>query len=376
MNTRRAFLQKIAFSGLSLPLSSLAASPWVGSLAGCGATTQDGPVLRVALMGLGSYANRVAEAMKDCKRAKLVGLISGTPGKLQEWRKKWDIPEANCYNYNNFDNLRNNPNIDAVYIITPNALHHPQTLRVAKAGKHVICEKPMALDAREAQEMVDACNQAGVKLLIGYRMHFEPNTLEVIRMRRDGELGKVLYFQGQSGFRIGNPSQWRLYRELAGGGAMMDIGIYSVNAARYFIGEEPVWVTAQEIKTDPQKFKAGVDETITFQMGFPGGAVASCLSTYNMGNLDRFFVNGDKGFADLQPASGYGPIRGRTHKGELSLPHPMHQTLQLDGMAAIIFDNQQPVVPVDGVEGLKDMKILDAIYAAVKSGDKVPVSLS
>lgn len=376
MNTRRAFLQQLAFSGLSLPLSSLAATPLVSSLSGCGATVQDGPVLRVALMGLGSYANRVAEAMKDCKRAKLVGLISGTPGKLKEWGQKWNIPEANRYNYDNFDNIRNNPNIDAVYIITPNAQHHPQTLQVAKAGKHVICEKPMAVNAREAQEMVDACNKAGVKLLIGYRMHFEPNTLEVIRMRKDGELGKVMFFQGQSGFRIGNPSQWRLNKELAGGGAMMDIGIYSVNAARYFIGEEPIWVTAQEVKTDPQKFKPGVDETITFQLGFPGGAVASCLSTYNMGNLDRFFVNGEKGFADLQPASGYGPIKGRTHKGEISLPHPMHQTLQMDGMAAIIFDNKQPVVPVDGVEGLKDMKIIDAIYAAVKSGSKVPLQLS
>lgn len=376
MNTRRAFLQQLAFSGLSLPLSSLAATPLVSSLSGCGAAVQDGPVLRVALMGLGSYANRVAEAMKDCKRAKLVGLISGTPGKLKEWGQKWNIPEANRYNYDNFDNIRNNPNIDAVYIITPNAQHHPQTLRVAKAGKHVICEKPMAVNAREAQEMVDACNKAGVKLLIGYRMHFEPNTLEVIRMRKDGELGKVMFFQGQSGFRIGNPSQWRLNKELAGGGAMMDIGIYSVNAARYFIGEEPIWVTAQEVKTDPQKFKPGVDETITFQLGFPGGAVASCLSTYNMGNLDRFFVNGEKGFADLQPASGYGPIKGRTHKGEISLPHPMHQTLQMDGMAAIIFDNKQPVVPVDGVEGLKDMKIIDAIYAAVKSGGKVPLQLS
>lgn len=376
MNTRRAFLQKLTLSGLGLPLTTIAASPLVSTLASCAATsTPDGPVLRVALMGLGSYASRVADAMKDCKRAKLVGLISGTPAKVKDWQKKWDIPDANCYNYENFDNIRNNPNIDAVYIITPNAQHHPQTIRVAKAGKHVICEKPMAVNAKEAQEMVDACNKAGVKLLIGYRMHFEPNTLEVIRMRKDGELGKVLYFQGQSGFRIGNPNQWRLNKELAGGGAMMDIGIYSVNAARYFTGEEPIWVTAQEVKTDPVKFKPGVDETITFQLGFPSGVIASCLSTYNMGNLDRFFVNGEKGFADLQPASGYGPIKGRTHKGELSLPHPMHQTLQMDGMAAIIFDNKQPVVPVDGAEGVKDMKILDAVYAAVKSGGKVSLQL-
>src|SRR5690606_26075460 len=141
----------------------------------------------------------------------------------------------------------------------------------------VICEKPMALNAAEGQQMVDAAKKAKVKLLVGYRMHFEANTLEIIRMRNDGEFGKVLFFHGLSGFRIGNPDQWRLNRKLAGGGAMMDIGIYSINGARYMIGEEPEWVTAQEVKTDPQKFKEGVDETITFQLGFPGGAVASCL---------------------------------------------------------------------------------------------------
>jgi predicted dehydrogenase len=372
MTTRRSFLQKVTTTTLGLPLLSLQSSPIFGALAGC---TNEGPQLRVAIMGLGSYGKRVADAMKDCKRAKLVGLISGTPAKVKEWQQQYGVPDQNCYNYENFDKIKDNPNIDAVYIITPNALHMPQTLRVARAGKHVICEKPMAVNAQEGQQMVDACKKAGVQLLIGYRMHFEPNTLEIVRMRKEGELGKVQFFQGLSGFRIGNPDQWRLKKELAGGGALMDIGIYSVNAARYFTGLEPTWVTAQETKTDPQKFKAGVDETITFQLGFPEGVTASCLSTYSMNNLDRFFINGDKGFAELQPASGYGPIKGRSHKGELALPHPMHQTLQMDGMAEIILDGKQPQVPVNGEEGVRDMKILDAIYAAVKSGAKVPLQL-
>ena len=156
---------------------------------------------------------------------------------------------------------------------------------------------------------------------------------------------------------------------------MMDIGIYSVNGARYMVGEEPVWVTAQEMKTDPQKFKEGVDETITFQLGFPSGAVASCLSTYTMNNLDRFFVNGEKGFGELQPATGYGPIQGKTNKGELNFPHVTHQTVQMDEMAGIILQNKQPIVPVDGEEGLKDMKIIDAIYQAVKTGKRVDLKL-
>jgi predicted dehydrogenase len=361
MPTRRRFLQTFTAPLVSLPLAS--------TIGEC--RPQSEKVLRVALMGLGGYAGRVAEAMKDCKRAKVTGLISGTPAKLQEWSRRYQVPEKNCYSYQSMDGIKNNPDIDAVYIITPNALHKEQTIRMARAGKHVICEKPMALNAAEAREMVDACAKAGVQLLIGYRMHFEAKTLEIIRQRNAGDFGKILFFQGLSGFRIGDPGQWRLNKSLAGGGAMMDIGIYSVNGARYMVGEDPLWVTAQETKTDPVKFKDGVDETITFQLGFPGGAIASCLSTYSMNNLDKFFLNGDRGFAELQPATGYGPIQGRTSKGELAAPHITHQTVQMDEMAAILLDGKKPVVPVDGTEGYKDMVIVDAIYEAVKTGQRV-----
>tara|TARA_R100000935_G_scaffold58826_1_gene98317 strand:- start:1625 stop:2731 length:1107 start_codon:yes stop_codon:yes gene_type:complete len=366
MSSRRDFLEKLSVSAISLPIlyspAKLFAAP---------SEPYEGPVLRVAIMGLGGYATRVAKAMESCKRAKLVGLISGTPSKVVDWRAKYDIPEKNCYNYENFDKIKNNADIDVVYVITPNGLHKDQVIRVAKAGKHVICEKPMGINAKEGQEMVDACKKANVKLLVGYRMHYEPKTVEVIRMRQNGEFGKLKFFQGLSGFAIGDPTQWRLNKELAGGGAMMDIGIYSINGARYMLGEEPIWVTAQETKTDPVKFKEGVDETIQFQMGFPSGAVASCLSTYAMRHLDRFFLNGEKGYAEMQPSTGYGPIEGRTHKGELTQPHITHQTLQMDGMAQLIFEGVQPIVPVDGEEGLKDLKIIDAIYQAVKTGKKV-----
>lgn len=322
-------------------------------------------------MGLGSYGTRVAEAMQTCKKAKLTGVISGTPSKIKDWQGKYNIPDKNCYNYENFDQIKNNPDIDAVYVITPNALHHNQVIRVARAGKHVICEKPMAINAKLGIEMVEACKKANVQLLVGYRMHFEPKTLEIIRMRKEGELGKVFFFQGLCGFKIGDPNQWRMNPKLAGGGAMMDIGIYAINGARYMIGEEPVWVTAQETKTDRAKFKEGVDETIQFQLGFPGGATASCLSTYNMNNLDRFFLNGEKGFAELLPSTGYGPIKGRTNKGELNHPHVTHQTVQMDEMASIILEGKKAIVPVDGEEGVKDLKIIDAIYSAIKTGKKV-----
>jgi predicted dehydrogenase len=370
MKSRRDFLQKMAAATLAIPFSSQLVSAC--KLSG---SHYDGTILRVAIMGLGSYGTRVAEAMRDCKAAKLVGVISGHPAKITAWQAKYNIPEKSCYNYENFDNIKDNPDIDAVYIITPNGLHHDEAIRVAKAGKHVISEKPMALNAKQGQEMVDACKKANVKLLVGYRMHFEPKTLEVIRMRKAGEFGKILFFQGLSGFTIGDPTQWRLNKELSGGGSLMDIGIYSINGSRYMIGEDPIWVTAQETKNDPVKFKEGVDETIQFQLGFPGGAVASCLTTYSMNNLDKFFLNGTQGFAEMQPSTGYGPIMGHTHKGELTQPIVTHQTVQMDEMSAIILQGKQPEVPVDGGEAVKDLKIIDAIYEACKTGKKIELKL-
>ncbi|MEJ7769111.1 MAG: Gfo/Idh/MocA family oxidoreductase [Chitinophagaceae bacterium] len=372
MNSRLNFLQKITASS-----GALAILPRQGfaNLEDNDTQLYQGPMLRVAILGLGSYGSRVADAMQTCTKAKLVGAISGTPAKIKDWQSKYNIPEKNCYNYQNYNQIKDNPDIDAVYIITPNGLHREQAIRVAKAGKHVICEKPMALNAKEGQEMIDACKKANVKLLVGYRMHFEPKTLEIIRMRKDGELGKVLFFQGLCGFKIGDPKQWRLNRQLAGGGSLMDIGIYAINGSRYMVGEEPVWVTAEETKTDKEKFKEGVDETIQFQLGFASGAVASCLSTYSMNNLDRFFLNAEKGFAELQPSTGYGPIKGRTNKGELDQPHKTHQTVQMDEMSGIILEGKQPVLPVNGEEALKDLKIIDAIYLAVKTGKKVSLSL-
>lgn len=371
MKSRRNFLQKLSASLIAIPALS---DMGLKNLPGKNEIPYEGPILKVAILGLGSYGARVADAMQASTRAKLVGVISGTPSKVTAWQTKYGIPEKNCYNYTNFDEIKNNPDIDAVYIITPNSLHAPYAIRVAKAGKHVIVEKPMSLNATEARQMIQACKTAKVKLLVGYRMHFEPKTLEIVRMRKEGELGKIMFFQGLCGFRIGDPTQWRLDKKLAGGGSLMDIGLYAVNGSRYMVGEDPIWVTAQETKIDKVKFKEGVDETITFQFGFASGAVASCLSTYSMNGLDKFYLNGEKGWAEMQPSTGYGPIKARTNKGELTHAHVTHQTVQMDEMADIILNGKVPVVPVDGEEGLKDMIIMDAIIAATKSGKKVLIN--
>jgi len=370
MENRRIFLQKSGLATLGLPLMGLNSQGLFAPL-----RPSNNTVLKVAIMGLGSYANRVARAMEQCSRAKITGVISGTPSKIKDWQNRYAIPDKNCYNYDNYHEIKNNPDIEAVYIITPNALHCPHTLGVAQAGKHVICEKPMALNAEEGRQMIAACEKAGVQLLIGYRMHFEPKTLEAIALRTSGALGDIRFFQGLSGFRIGNPNQWRLNKALAGGGALMDIGIYAINGARYMVGEEPLWVTAQETKTDPVKFKEGVDETIQFQLGFPSGAVASCLSTYNMNDLDRFYLNGTKGHVSMHPSTGYGPIKGSSHLGPLEAPVVTHQTVQMDAMAALILDQNMPQVSVFGQEGLKDMIIIDAIYEALQTGKKVALTL-
>lgn len=362
MNSRRDFLKKMTAASVVLPFITNDSAPRQ--------QPNDDKMLRVAIVGLGSYATRVAEAMKTCQKAKLVGAVSGTPAKLDKWMKDYGIPKENCYNYSDFDKIINNPNIDLVYLTLPNSMHHGFTLRAAKAGKHVLSEKPMAVSVKEAEEMIAACEKAKVKLYIGYRLHFEPFTRELIRLRSSGELGKVMFVNTANGFKIGDPTQWRLKHALAGGGAMMDVGIYCINGARYGTGEDPVWVTATETKTDKVKFKE-VDETIAWQMGFPSGVVANCATTYNFNSPEMLRVSGDKGFAELAPCYGYGPLKGRTNKGEINQPVVTHQTVQMDGVADCILNNK-PDPQIDGQEGLKDMKIIEAIYKSIeKKGEKV-----
>ena len=360
MNSRRHFLRQAAGSVLSLsllPELADAANP---------AFAPPAQVLRVAMVGLGSYAERVADALRGCTMAKLVGGVTGTPAKTDKWAQKYSLDKKNFYNYENFEQIAKNPDIDAVYITLPNALHHEFVLRAAKLGKHVICEKPMSVSVPQAEEMVAVCKKAGVKLYIGYRLHFEPFTRELVRLRESGELGKIRHVNAYFGFKIGGP-QWRLDGKLAGGGALMDVGIYCINAARYATGEEPLWISAEEAKTDLEKFKT-VDETITWQMGFPSGVIASCATSYNF-NFERLYVVGEKGWVELSPAYSYGPLVGKTHKGPMTQPVVTHQTLQMDGMANCLL-NKAPEPNISGEEGLQDMKIVAAIYASIKADGK------
>jgi predicted dehydrogenase len=370
--SRRKFLDTMKLGAGAALGASLLTFPSATALASVSSfpRRRQGKKLGIALVGLGYYAkNLLAPALEKTEDCYLAGIVTGTPSKIPEWKEKYNIADKNVYSYDTFDKIKDNPDIDIIYVVLPNSLHKEYTIRAAKAGKHVICEKPMALNPAECREMIAACDKAKVKLAIGYRLHSEPHTQEIMRLAREKDFGAVKLIEAADGFRIGDPTQWRLKKALAGGGAMYDVGVYCINGARYATGEQPIAVTAQEYKTDPVKFKE-VDETITWQMEFSSGAVATCTTTY-AASTERLYVAYEKGWAELRPAFGYGPIKGKTNKGEMDIPHTVHQALQMDDFSRCVKENKES--PVNGYEGLKDMLVVEAIYKSIASGKKEKV---
>ncbi|GAA4331099.1 Gfo/Idh/MocA family oxidoreductase [Mucilaginibacter gynuensis] len=324
--------------------------------------------LGIALVGLGGYAGgQLAPALQQTTNCYLAGIVTGTPSKADEWSKKYNIPEKNIYNYANFDSIKDNPAIDIVYIVLPVALHKEFTIRAAKAGKHVICEKPMALNAADCTEMIEACKKANRMLSIGYRLHFEPHNQEVMRLGQQKVLGKVTAIDTANGFVYGgDPNAWRLKKVLSGGGALMDMGVYSIQGSRYSVGKEPLYVTATEEKTKPDLFK-DVDETIFWELEFPDGLKAKGRSSYN-NNWGYLKVTAEKGNFELQPAFGYGGIHGSTSAGPMNFPQVNQQALQMDDFARCVINKKPTIVP--GEEGRKDMLVIDAIYRSIASGKR------
>ena len=333
----------------------------------------DGPFssdkkLGVALVGLGNYAtHQLAPALQETNNCYLSGIVTGTPAKAEKWKDQYNIPDNSMYNYENFDEIADNKSIDVVYNVLPNSMHHEFTIRAAKAGKHVFCEKPMALSSKECEEMIDVCKKAGVRLFVGYRLHFDPYHLAAMKFRTEGD--GALYVQSEFGFRIGDPTQWRLKKSLAGGGALMDVGIYAIQAARYSTSEEPVFVTAQEYKTDEIKF-GEVDETITWQMEFPGGHVSNSTTSYST-PANRLYISRERKWLNLFPGYNYRGIRGSTDNGELNFPAINQQAAQMDGFSKCILEGTES--DASGDEGLKDLKVIEAIYKSIETGTKVKV---
>jgi len=364
--SRRGFLKA---AGAGLAVSPLAAR----TAAQLRVPDPPGPKLGWAVVGLGSLAiNQIMPAFAKCERSKLVAFVSGHRDKAEKLAARYGVATKNIYNYENYDAIKDNPEIDVVYVVLPNGMHAEYTIRALKAGKHVLCEKPMANTAADCEQMVEAGRTAGRKLMIAYRLHYEPFNNALIKVVRDQEFGKLRVVLADAGFPIGDPTQWRLNKKMAGGGSMMDIGIYALNAARYLTGEEPVEVHAMMDTTpnDP-RFKE-VEENITFQLRFPSGVLANCTSSYGV-PLNRFRVVGTSGWAELEPALTYDGLKMRagtwTKIEERIQPVINHFAAEMDHLVDCIRNDKQPLTP--GEEGLKDMRLIEAIYKSGATGASV-----
>lgn len=323
--------------------------------------------LGVALVGLGTYSTgELGPALKETKHCYLAGIVSGDSQKRDKWKREYDLPGNNIYDYHNFDSIKNNDEIDIVYVVLPNSMHAEYVIRAAKAGKHVICEKPMAVTVDECDEMIRACSDAGVMLSIGYRLHFEPYNMAMSKLAREKKYGQVKKINAAHGLR--SAEGWRLDKQMAGGGPLMDVGIYCVNAGRYITGMEPLTVQAQQgSKKDREKFKT-VEESLTWQMEYSDGTVAECSCSYSQ-YQNHLEVEAEKGWFGLAPAFSYQGLRGKTSNGNLTLPQVNQQAAQMDDFALAILDRRP--TPVPGEMGRQDVKIIQAIYKSMVTGQKV-----
>jgi predicted dehydrogenase len=357
-NSRRRFLTSSA---------ALATAPLFANSAFSQAPARK---LGVALVGLGSLStNQIAPALLKTRNCRLAGIVTGTPSKAEEWQKKYNLPSKSIYSYDTMQQMAKNKDIDIVYVVTPNALHLPHAEAAAKAGKHVYCEKPLEINTERAQQIVDACKKAGVQLGVGYRLQFEANNQECVRLAREKVLGDVKVIDANFGFAAGDPNQWRLKRDLAGGGALMDVGIYCLQTARMLTGEDPIWISAAETKTDLVKFKE-VDETISWTMKFPSGVISNSVSTYAANGLAGFRAATTRGWFSLDPAYFYGGNRGRRSDGpEINIPVTDQFAVELDDFADCIINKR--ATKVSGEMGMSDVKYLMAIYESIKKGRPV-----
>lgn len=326
--------------------------------------------LGIALVGLGSYStHQLAPALQETKNCYLAGIVTGTPTKAAQWKEKYNIPEKNIYNYENFDAIKSNPDIDIVYVVLPNSMHAEYTIRAAEAGKHVICEKPMATTVKDAAQMVEACKKADRMLSVGYRLHYDPHNQHMMKLGRERTFGKINSLEAAHSFVMGNNrNAWRLDNNLAGGGPLMDLGVYCTQGVLYTIGEMPTTITAQfgEV-TKPHLFDS-VEQSISWQMEFPSKAIAKCTTSYaDRGNILR--AEAETGWFELQPAYAYGGIRGETSEGPMNLPQVNQQALQMDDFAHCVINKQKSIV--SGEMGLRDVKLLIATYEAAKTGEKI-----
>jgi glucose-fructose oxidoreductase len=365
--SRRGFLNAAGAGLLSTPLLAR------GAAAQLRVPDPPGRKLGWALVGLGSLSiNQIMPAFAKAEKSRLVAFVSGHRDKAEKLALRYSVDTKNIYSYEQYDTIRDNPAIDVIYVVLPNGMHAEYTIRALEAGKHVLCEKPMANTPEECEQMVAAAKKADRTLMVAYRLRYEPFNNALIKVVRDQEFGRLRFVLADAGFPIGDPTQWRLNKKMAGGGSLMDIGIYALNASRYLTGEEPVSVNAI-IDTTPNdpRFRE-VEENVSFQLRFPSGVLANCTSSYG-GPENRFRVVGTSGWAELEPALSYNGLRMRAGSGgkieERSQGVIDHFAAEMDHLSDCVMSGRAPLTP--GEEGLRDLRIIQAIYRSAESGQPV-----
>jgi predicted dehydrogenase len=333
-----------------------------------------------AIVGLGELAlEKIMPAFARTEHCRPVALVSGHPDKARRVADHYGIDPKSIYNYDNYDSIRENPDIDIVYIVLPNSMHAEYTIRAFGAGKHVLCEKPMTVSVDEAQRMIDAGKKAGRKLMIGYRLRYEPFNQEMIDMSQKREFGPIRIIEADNLQQVKAPNI-RLSKTLAGG-PLMDVGIYCINATRYITAEEPSEVMAMQFQpADDERF-AEVPDRVTFQLRFPSGVLATCTCGFSASVSRRYRVFCDKGWMELDPAFGYDGQRLRTARmegseavilnDELVLPAVDHFSKEMDHFSQCVTNNTQPLTP--GEEGLADIRVITAIQKSIDSRTPVKV---
>ncbi|MGI4875105.1 MAG: Gfo/Idh/MocA family protein [Janthinobacterium lividum] len=343
----------------------------------------DAPEQRVgyAIVGLGHLTlAEILPAFGQCKHAKAVALVSGDADKMAKVAKQYGIKPSSCYSYQTYDQLKNNPEVEVIYIVLPNAQHHEYTIRGAKAGKHILCEKPMATSVKECEEMIAACKQAGRKLMIAYRIQYEPLNRMAQKLVRDKTYGPTKLIQMMNCQNQAHDQQWRHKKALAGGGSLPDVGLYCLNTTRFLLGEEPTEVSAQ-IYTTPgdDRFKE-VEENVSFTLRFPSGVLAQCMTGYGSFNNKSYAVHAETGTIKMDPAFPYKGLKqervhapdGKQLTEQPSNPDKQQFALEMDHMAECVRQNKQPYTP--GEEGLQDQRIMEAIYQSAR--ENRPVKLA
>ncbi|WP_142849311.1 Gfo/Idh/MocA family protein [Telmatospirillum sp. J64-1] len=331
-----------------------------------------------AVVGLGQYAlNQIIPSFAESRSSRLVALVSGNREKAERTADLYGVSHDAIYDYDSYDRIAENDEIEAVYVILPPALHAEYSIRAARAGKHVLCEKPMAMNAEECAAMIQAASEAGRKLMIGYREHYEPHNLEAIRRIREGELGTVRVIQTDTSRPI-NPDvpadQWRVQRDLAGGGSLFDIGIYGVNGARYLSGEEPVEIRAMTHTPEGDARFGDVEDVVSWQMRFPSGITAMGSSAFSY-QANRFSVEGTEASLQMQPATDYYEhnlsIRTQDSVEEVQIDEANQFARQMDHFSEAILNDSEIRSP--GEEGMQDVRLMLAIYEAARTGQPVAV---